>query len=153
MPLGAEIDGVVLEGIIDLLVDEPAGLRVVDYKTDRLASSDVDSRFGHYRLQGGAYALLVTTVTGRPVTAVDFVFSDAGEVRSLKDAALAAAVEEVRRRLREGAPLDEEGEGGQTTGYEGEPEGELFAMAEPGHDDAREDGGLEGAEDQLGLPL
>ena len=153
MPLGAEIDGIVLEGFIDLLADEPEGLRVVDYKTDGLASSDIDTRFSHYRLQGGAYALLVAAVTGRPVTTVDFVFSDPGEVRSLKDAALASAVEEVRRRLREGASLDEEGERGQTAGYQREPEGELLAMAEPGHDDAREDGGLESAEDQLGLPL
>jgi RecB family exonuclease len=153
MPVGAEVEGVALEGFVDLLADTDAGLRVVDYKTDRIGPAKVEARFRHYALQGGAYALLVNAVTGRPVLAVDFVFSDAGEVRTLTGADLEAAIEEVRRRLREGAPLDEEPEGREPGRDERQPEGEPLPPAEARRDDSREGEGLEDADDQLGLPL
>ncbi|TME20770.1 MAG: PD-(D/E)XK nuclease family protein [Chloroflexi bacterium] len=103
--------GAILEGFIDLLVEDGDGLRVVDYKTDQVALKEVDERFAGYRLQGAAYALLAAGVTGRPVTRVDFVFTDSGEVRSLAGAELAVQVAEIRTRL-ERAPGEEPSGGG-----------------------------------------
>ena len=112
VPAGIQAPGgAILEGFIDLLVEDGDGLRVVDYKTDQVALKEVDERFAGYRLQGAAYALLAAGVTGRPVTRVDFVFTDSGEVRSLAGAELAVQVAEIRTRL-ERAPGEQPSGGG-----------------------------------------
>jgi len=99
MPVGVDVDGVLLEGFIDLLYQEPGGaLVVVDYKTDELSEGEVQARIERYRLQGGAYALAVERVTGRPVARVEFVFASQGITRRLPD--LSGAVGDVRERLR-----------------------------------------------------
>jgi ATP-dependent helicase/nuclease subunit A len=63
--VGAAIDGVLCEGYLDLLVDGPDGLVVIDYKTDR--APDPAALVPRYRLQTATYALLVEATTGRPV--------------------------------------------------------------------------------------
>ena len=63
--VGAAIDGVLCEGYLDLLIDGPDGLVVVDYKTDR--APDPTELVPRYRLQTATYALLVEATTGRPV--------------------------------------------------------------------------------------
>lgn len=75
-----------LEGYIDLLYRAPDGLVVVDYKTAG-SHADLDRRMGHYRPQGGAYALALEEATGEPVARVVFVFlTPAGPVeRVLSD--------------------------------------------------------------------
>src|SRR5262249_53212156 len=53
--VAAPIGATLLEGYIDLLYRTPAGLVVVDYKTDHLPDAPtVDARLGHYRRQGAA---------------------------------------------------------------------------------------------------
>ena len=63
--------GRVLEGLVDLLVDGPDGLEVVDYKTDRVETEEeIDRAMGRHRLQGAAYAVAVaaaTRPTGQPM--------------------------------------------------------------------------------------
>ena len=98
VPLGARVEGVLLEGFVDLLYESPDGrVAVIDYKTDAVRGAEVDRRMERYRLQGGVYALLVAQVTGREVARIEFVFAATGEVRTLTDAA--AAVAEVRGLL------------------------------------------------------
>jgi ATP-dependent helicase/nuclease subunit A len=92
-PLGVDA---ALEGFVDLLIDGPDGLWVVDYKTDRVdGPAEVDAAIANYRLQGAAYAVAVEQVAQRPVTRVSFVFLTVtgALVRDLDD--LSAAKTEV----------------------------------------------------------
>jgi ATP-dependent helicase/nuclease subunit A len=96
--VGARVEGVVLEGFVDLLYELPDGrLVIVDYKTDAVHGAEVDRRMERYRLQGGVYALLVAEVTGWEVARVEFVFAAAGEVRAVTD--VGPVVGEVRALL------------------------------------------------------
>jgi ATP-dependent exoDNAse (exonuclease V) beta subunit len=98
LPVGAGVDGVIVEGFIDLLYEDPDGrLVVLDYKTDAVAGAAIKARFARYRLQGGVYALLIGEVTGREVARIEFVFAAAGETRTISD--VAAVVAEVREAL------------------------------------------------------
>src|SRR5207302_11470746 len=153
VPLGAAADGegTVLEGFVDLLYPGPAGLRVVDYKTDNASQAEIERRFTHYRLQGGAYALLLQLATGQAVAGVDFVFSSTGEVRSIEGPELAALVAEVRSRLGEGAAAEQEEPRDTGRGGQRQPEGEPVATAQPAEDDAADDGEGDGEGGQLQL--
>jgi ATP-dependent exoDNAse (exonuclease V) beta subunit len=73
---------VLVEGYVDLVVDTPDGLVVVDYKTDAWRDErDLDDKLARYRLQGATYALALAAATGRPVTRCVFVFlGDEGAV-------------------------------------------------------------------------
>ena len=100
VPVAAEIDGVLLEGFIDLLVETADGLVVVDYKTDRVdGDADLESALTRYRVQGAAYAVALEAVLGRPVTRCVFVFARTGDPveRDVDDLDQAKAV--ARERL------------------------------------------------------
>ncbi|MFN8037305.1 MAG: UvrD-helicase domain-containing protein [Acidimicrobiia bacterium] len=80
VPVAASVDGTVVDGYIDLLVDGPDGLEIVDYKTD--AVEDAARRaaaIDRYEVQAGAYALALTTATGRTVGRVTLVFARRGD--------------------------------------------------------------------------
>jgi ATP-dependent helicase/nuclease subunit A len=99
VPLGAAVDGVILEGFVDLLYELADGrLVVVDHKTDAVRGAAIDARMEQYRLQGGVYALLVAETTGREVARIEFMFAAAGETRTVTD--VAGVVAEVRAALR-----------------------------------------------------
>ncbi|MBO0685413.1 MAG: PD-(D/E)XK nuclease family protein, partial [Candidatus Dormibacteraeota bacterium] len=82
VPVGGRVDGTILEGVVDLLYETDEGLVVVDFKTDRVAAGDIDSRMEQYRPQGEAYRQLVGQATGRPVARTVFVFVSLGETRT-----------------------------------------------------------------------
>ena len=151
VPVGAEEAGVILEGFIDLLYDTPTGLRVVDYKTDNASPAEIDRRFRHYRLQGGAYALLLQLATGRPVAGVDFVFAANGEIRSIAGAELAALVDEVRARLGQGPAAEDEDERDPAGGEQRQPEAQPVAAAQAGADDPADDDQGQAEDGQLQL--
>ena len=75
LPVAAVIDGVIVEGYIDLLYGDEQGYVVVDYKTDQ--QPDLEVVRAQYELQGGAYALAVEQATGAPVREVVFVLAAA----------------------------------------------------------------------------
>ena len=56
-----------VEGFIDLLIDGPGGLTIVDYKTDDVNAAGVSASASQYRRQVGLYAWAVGEVTGKPV--------------------------------------------------------------------------------------
>jgi ATP-dependent helicase/nuclease subunit A len=88
----------VIEGYIDLLVETPDGLVIVDYKTDTVRSeSEVDEKLATYEVQGGAYAVGLEEATGLPVVDCRFVFCRPGGAieRSVTD------LDAVKRRVRE----------------------------------------------------
>jgi ATP-dependent exoDNAse (exonuclease V) beta subunit len=92
VPIGAPSGDVVLEGFIDLLFETPEGYEIVDYKTDDIRASEMESRMDHYRVQGEAYAELVRAITGKTPVAVSFVFVSTNRVvRILPTAASAPA--------------------------------------------------------------
>jgi ATP-dependent helicase/nuclease subunit A len=99
VPVGAPVDGAVVEGFIDLLYEGPDGLVVVDYKTDRVDDEQLDALLAKYRVQGATYAVALEAALGRPVAEVVFVFARArGAIeRAVSD--LPAARAEVRARL------------------------------------------------------
>jgi len=53
---------VVVQGVIDMLVQTPQGLIVIDFKTDRVSSSDVMARAEVYRGQVDLYARAAATI-------------------------------------------------------------------------------------------
>jgi len=105
LPVGAMVDGVLLEGFVDLLVRTPDGLVVVDYKTDRAPGDDeLDARAAHYTPQGAAYALALQEVLHEPVVRCVFVFAlpPVAAERAVID--LPGALRSVRAQLREPRP-------------------------------------------------
>ncbi len=92
VPVAAPIGATMLEGFIDLLIEGPDGLIVVDYKTDHVPNdADIDAAVARYRIQGAAYALALESALGRSVTRVVFVFARRGgaverEITDVRDA-------------------------------------------------------------------
>jgi ATP-dependent helicase/nuclease subunit A len=70
----ARAGGIIVEGVADLLMEEPDGWRVVDFKTDRVEEAGVAKRAERYRLQGACYALCLSSVLGGPVKESIFYF-------------------------------------------------------------------------------
>jgi ATP-dependent helicase/nuclease subunit A len=99
--VGAEFEGVVVEGFVDLLYETEAGdLVIVDYKTDSLRTvAEVDSAMARYRLQGAAYAAATERAVGRPVRQMVFVFTEPQAERAIDD--LEAAKVEAVAKARE----------------------------------------------------
>lgn len=63
---------VAVDGIVDLVVDEPDGtLSIIDYKTDVSATVDTVDK---YLLQLCAYAQLLGDTTGKTVSKIELVF-------------------------------------------------------------------------------
>jgi ATP-dependent exoDNAse (exonuclease V) beta subunit len=95
--VGAPVGDIVIEGFVDLLVETPEGLLVVDYKTDSVrGDGEIERAYRRYRLQGAAYALALQEHLGRPVAGarVLFLTPDGARERPIDD--LEAAVAEVR---------------------------------------------------------
>jgi ATP-dependent helicase/nuclease subunit A len=79
VPVGVEVDGVLLSGRIDLLWERSDGtLGIIDVKTDEIDRADAPSRARAYRSQVGAYALAVEEVTHRKVSRVEILFAALG---------------------------------------------------------------------------
>ena len=94
-----EIDGVLLDGFIDLLYELPNGnLVVVDYKTDALQPGEaVAAAVERYRLQAASYALILEESLDRKVERCILLFLHPNEERQIPD--LPEAVSEVRETL------------------------------------------------------
>jgi ATP-dependent helicase/nuclease subunit A len=85
VPFAVQVDGVVLEGFIDLLIETGDRIEVVDWKTDQISTADVDERLKEYETQAGLYVYGIEAATGRKVSAVTYVFASAGVERSPGD--------------------------------------------------------------------
>jgi len=97
VPVGA---GGLLEGYVDLLLEDDDGLVVVDYKTDRIhGHPGLSDAVAAYRLQVAAYALALESSTGVDVHRCVLVFVGADEPGEhvLQGEDLAAARDEARR--------------------------------------------------------
>jgi ATP-dependent exoDNAse (exonuclease V) beta subunit len=56
------------EGVIDVAVQGADGWRIVDWKTDSVDGAVWESRVAGYEAQVTAYAQMVETLAGQPVT-------------------------------------------------------------------------------------
>lgn len=98
--VSAPVGDRVIEGYVDLLVEGPDGLVVIDYKTDSANSpAEIDAKLATYELQGASYAVALEAVTGERVAEVRFVFAKgSGAIeRSVVD--LPDAMARVRAQL------------------------------------------------------
>jgi len=94
--VSAPVDGVLLEGFIDLLFEEDDGLVIVDYKTDTLANDEeIQQSMASYRLQGGAYALALQISTSMLVKEAVFLFLQPKQEVAIED--LAGAMADARK--------------------------------------------------------
>ncbi len=92
VPFALRLDGTVLEGFIDLLIDAVDGLEIVDWKTDQVSEAQAQERLRRYELQAGLYVLGIESATGRKVDRVTYVFAGPGlEVSPGEPNELAAA--------------------------------------------------------------
>ena len=97
--VAAEVEGVVVEGFVDLLWEDAAGLHVADWKTDRIASAaDRRAKAAGYALQLATYAVALEQVTGRPAVELVLVFCGSGE--AAEEVVAGLALEEVKRSVR-----------------------------------------------------
>lgn len=97
--VAATVEGVLVEGFIDLLYETSEGLVIVDYKTDTVDTpAEVEAAMQRHRLQGAAYALALAASQSRPVVGCTFVFVQPRVDRPVDD--LAAATNEVREMVR-----------------------------------------------------
>jgi len=101
--VGAPLGDVMVEGYVDLLVQTPDGLVIIDYKTDSASSpAEIDAKLAAYELQGAAYAVALEESTGLEVVDCRFVFCKASGAieRSVVD--LAGAKQRVRDTVAAG---------------------------------------------------
>jgi ATP-dependent helicase/nuclease subunit A len=72
------VDGVVLDGYVDLCFEHDDGLTVVDYKTDTVRDlGEIEAAAEHHCLQAAAYALALGEATNLPVHRCVLVFVSA----------------------------------------------------------------------------
>jgi len=106
VPVAALVDGVTVEGFIDLLMETLEGLVVVDYKTDQIPTdTDLDAVMERYRVQGAAYSLALERALGTPVARCVFVFARRGRAVEREVEDLPNAVADVEQRIRKTARL------------------------------------------------
>ena len=74
VPVASPVGNGSLHGFIDLLFEDDDGLVVVDYKTDSVPDAGLSDTMERYRLQGGAYAAVISRITGKPVKEMVFLF-------------------------------------------------------------------------------
>ena len=102
VPVAAIVDGVTVEGFVDLLIETLEGLVVVDYKTDQTPTDDeIDVAMERYRAQGAAYALALQRALGAPVARCVFVFARRRRPVEREVEDLPAAIADVERRVTE----------------------------------------------------
>lgn len=92
VPFAVEVDGTIVEGFVDMLIEQDGGLEIVDWKTDDITAAEVERTMEQYQLQGGLYVLGLERATGRKVDRVTYVFLSAGVEHDLGEtSALARA--------------------------------------------------------------
>lgn len=99
VPFAFDYEGLTVEGFVDMLIESPDGLEIVDWKTDAVAAEEVTQRMESYKLQAALYVRGVWEACGRLPQRVTYVFVSAGaEVSAGAPADLLARAEEELAR-------------------------------------------------------
>ncbi len=104
-PFAWDWDGVPVHGTVDLLYRDADGWRVVDFKTDRVASGRTSEAAAPYLVQIGLYAGALQAATGERPRA-GLLFLRTGEWYEVPADDIEAALAEARRRIDEGTLTD-----------------------------------------------
>jgi ATP-dependent helicase/nuclease subunit A len=86
MPVGNSddsFDRVMVRGRIDAMIPDPAGVILIDYKTDRVTAETIEDRTAFYRPQVESYGRAMVGITRKPVKAVHLVYLVARQIRTL----------------------------------------------------------------------
>ncbi len=75
-------DCVMVRGRIDVLIETPEGLEIVDYKTDRISNENFEARADSYAPQLSMYREAISKITGKPVVKTHLVFLSARQVKT-----------------------------------------------------------------------
>ena len=78
-----EGEEMMLQGVVDCAFDTPAGLVIVDFKTDRIRVGEEQERAEHYRAQLDAYTQALSRVLQRPVVERKLYFFATGNEISM----------------------------------------------------------------------
>ncbi len=70
----SEDEFVVVQGVADLVVFAPDGLRILDFKTDHPLRGDLENRIGSYKPQLTLYAYALSRIYGKPVNDIHLCF-------------------------------------------------------------------------------
>lgn len=101
--VAAEVEGVLLEGYIDLMWEcDDGSIRLLDYKTDGINTNDDSAEFmvqRRYRLQAATYALALEKSLGLRPASAQFVFSATHPATVVLVEDLEAAMSEVAASL------------------------------------------------------
>ena len=81
---GGNTDEVLLQGVVDCWWEEPRGLVVLDYKTDRIGPERVKERTAYYAGQLRAYGEAIERITGKPVKQRLLYFLHSGLITEVK---------------------------------------------------------------------
>ncbi len=100
LPFSYSFEGLLIEGIVDLLFEEKEGLVIVDYKTDAVSRAELESRWRAYRRQGSIYAAAMADISGQAVKEVSFIFVRKGLVRSIYEPDPAQLHKEIRQYIK-----------------------------------------------------
>jgi ATP-dependent helicase/nuclease subunit A len=101
--VGAPLGNVMVEGYIDMLVQTPDGLVIIDWKTDSASSpKEIDAKLAAYELQGATYAVALEASTGIDVVDCRFVFCKASGAIEKSVVDLAGAKQRVRDAVTAG---------------------------------------------------
>ena len=60
-------DAILVRGSVDCVLEDGAGVEVIDYKSDRVVGERLTERVEAYRPQLGIYAEVLSKIWGRPV--------------------------------------------------------------------------------------
>jgi ATP-dependent helicase/nuclease subunit A len=74
VPFAFDENGTIVEGKIDVLFEEKGEITVVDFKTDRVTTSELKERTEHYRPQVETYRQAIAATCGRPPKEVILFF-------------------------------------------------------------------------------
>ncbi len=82
-PAEDPLDRLMVRGRIDLMLLEPQGCTIIDYKTDRVDAAGIEQRREQYRRQVEIYRQAIERATKLPVTAVYLAFLSARQIIKL----------------------------------------------------------------------
>ena len=71
-------DSIIIQGIIDLLIQTPKGIVIIDFKTDNVSANEISNRAELYRRQLVLYAQAASAITGQKVNSKWLYFLSPG---------------------------------------------------------------------------
>jgi len=75
---------IVIQGIIDMVIETPDGLIIIDFKTDAVTADEVPRRAGMYTEQLNLYADSAAKILNKPVVKKHLYFLQPGSIYTLK---------------------------------------------------------------------